>query len=114
MLLVSDKASKLRDLQYLSAKAIFDAAKEGDELADDLVDELTKYLGIAASHIAAVVDPEAFVIGGGVSKAGEILTNRIKQNYEKNVMFALQNKEFKLAELGNDAGIYGCAKMVID
>lgn len=114
LLLVSDKASKLRDLQYLSAKAIFDAAKEGDELADDLVDELTKYLGIAASHIAAVVDPEAFVIGGGVSKAGEILTNRIKQNYEKNVMFALQNKEFKLAELGNDAGIYGCAKMVID
>ena len=79
-----------------------------------MVDELTKYLGIAASHIAAVVDPEAFVIGGGVSKAGEILTNRIKQNYEKNVMFALQNKEFKLAELGNDAGIYGCAKMVID
>ena len=114
LLLVSDKASKLRDLQYLSAKAIFDAAKEGDELADDLVDELTKYLGIAASHIAAVVDPEAFVIGGGVSKAGVILTNRIKQNYEKNVMFALQNKEFKLAELGNDAGIYGCAKMVID
>ena len=114
LLLVSDKASKLRDLQYLSAKAIFDAAKEGDELADDLVDELTKYLGIAASHIAAVVDPEAFVIGGGVSKAGEILTNRIKQNYEQNVMFALQNKEFKLAELGNDAGIYGCAKMVID
>jgi len=112
LLLVSDKASKLRDLQYLSAKAIFDAAKEGDELADDLVDELTKYLGIAASHIAAVVDPEAFVIGGGVSKAGEILTNRIKQNYEKNVMFALQNKEFKLAELGNDAGIYGAARLM--
>ena len=114
LLLVSDKASKLRDLQYLSAKAIFDAAKEGDELADDLVDELTKYLGIAASHIAAVVDPEAFVIGGGVSKAGEILTNRIKQNYEKNVMFALQNKEFKLAELGNDAGIYGAARLILD
>lgn len=113
MLLVSDKPSKLRELQYLSAKTIFDAAKEGDELANDLVDQLTKYLGIAASHIAAVVDPEAFVIGGGVSKAGRILTNRIKENYEKNVMYALRNKEFKLAELGNDAGIYGCAKMVL-
>lgn len=113
LLLISDKASKLRDLQYLSAKAIFDAAKEGDELANDLVDQLAKYLGIAASHIAAVVDPEAFVIGGGVSKAGEILTTRIKQNYERNVMFALQNKEFKLARLGNDAGIYGCAKMIL-
>lgn len=114
LLLVSDKPSKLRELQYLSAKTIFDAAKEGDELANDLVDQLARYLGIAASHIAAVIDPEAFVIGGGVSKAGEILTSRIKQNYEKNVMFALQNKEFKLAELGNDAGIYGCAKMVLN
>lgn len=113
LLLVSEKPSKLRELQYLSAKAIFDAAKEGDELANDLVEQLSRYLGIAASHIAAVVDPEAFVIGGGVSKAGEILTSNIKKYYEKNVMFALQNKEFRLAELGNDAGIYGCAKMVL-
>lgn len=114
LLLVSSKPSKLRDIQYLSAKSIFDAAKEGDELANELVNQLVRYLGIAASHIAAVVDPEAFVIGGGVSKAGEILTTRIKENYEKNVMFALQNKEFKLAELGNDAGIFGCAKMVLE
>ena len=114
LLLVSNKPSKLRELQYLSAKGIFDVAKEGDELANDLVDQLTHYLGIAASHIAAVVDPEVFVIGGGVSKAGDILTTGIKENYEKNVMFALQHKEFKLAELGNDAGIYGCAKMVLD
>ena len=114
LLLVSNKPSKLRELQYLSAKGIFDVAKEGVELANDLVDQLTHYLGIAASHIAAVVDPEVFVIGGGVSKAGDILTTGIKENYEKNVMFALQNKEFKLAELGNDAGIYGCAKMVLD
>lgn len=113
MLLITDKPSRLRDLQYLSAKTIFDAAKDGDELGNELVDQLTRYLGVAASHIAAVVDPEVFVIGGGVSKAGEILTTRIKQNYEKNVMFALQNKDFKLAELGNDAGIYGCAKMVL-
>lgn len=113
LLLISDKPSKLRELQYLSAKTIFDAAKEGDELANDLVEQLGKYLGIAASHIAAVIDPEAFVIGGGVSKAGEMLTELIKKYYEKNVMFALQNKEFKLAKLGNDAGIYGSAKMIL-
>ena len=114
LLITSDKPSKLRDLQYLSAKAIFDCAKEGDELANDLVEQLGKYLGLAASHIAAVVDPDAFVIGGGVSKAGEMLTTLIKKYYEQNVMFALQNKEFRLAELGNDAGIYGCAKMVLE
>lgn len=114
LLITSDKASKLRELQYLSAKAIFDCAKEGDELANELVEQLGRYLGLAASHIAAVVDPDAFVIGGGVSKAGDMLTTMIKKYYEQNVMFALQNKDFRLAELGNDAGIFGCAKMVIE
>lgn len=114
LLFESDKPSKLRDIQYLSAKAIFDTAKEGDELANVLVDELGRYLGLACSHIAAVVDPQAFVIGGGVSKAGTILTDVIKKYYESNVMFALKGKVFELAQLGNDAGIYGCAKMVAD
>lgn len=114
LLFESDKPSKLRDIQYLSAKAIFDTAKEGDELANVLVDELGRYLGLACSHIAAVVDPQAFVIGGGVSKAGTILTDIIKKYYESNVMFALKGKVFELAQLGNDAGIYGCAKMVVD
>lgn len=109
----SSETSMLRDLQYISAKAIFDCAKDGDMLAKQLVEQLGSYLGIALSHIAAVVDPQVFVIGGGVSKAGDILTELIKKHYEKNVMFALKNKEFKLAELGNDAGIYGSAKMII-
>lgn len=113
LLVTSQKPSRLRDIQYLSAKAIFDCAKEGDELAGDLVEQLGRYLGIACSHVAAVVDPQVFVIGGGVSKAGSILIDVIKENYEKNVMFALKNKEFKLAELGNDAGMYGCVKMVL-
>lgn len=114
LLFKSDKPSKLRESQYLSAKEIFDCAKEGDELASELVEQLGKYLGTACSHIAAVVDPEAFVIGGGVSKAGEILTQTIKKYYEGNVMFALKGKEFKLALLGNDAGMYGSAKMVLN
>lgn len=110
----SDKPSTLRDVKELSAKAIFDAAKEGDSLAMEMVDQLGSYLGLACSHIAGVVDPEVFVIGGGVSRAGEILTDVICKNYDCNVMFALKGKEFHLAELGNDAGIYGSAKMVLD
>jgi glucokinase len=70
-------------------------------------------LGIALSHVAAVVDPEAFVIGGGVSKAGEMLLDVIKKHFEQNVMLALKGKEFKLATLGNDAGIYGSAKLIL-
>ena len=83
-------------------------------MAISLVDQLGKHLGIVASHVAAVIDPEAFVIGGGVSRAGTILTDVIKKHYESNVMYALKGKEFNLATLGNDAGIYGSAKMIID
>lgn len=109
----SKEPSKLRDIPYISAKIIFDLAKEGDALAIKSVEQLGKYLGIALSHVAAVVDPQAFVIGGGVSKAGEILTDVIKKYYENYVMYALKGKEFNLATLGNDAGIFGSAKLVI-
>ncbi len=113
LLHASDEPSKLRELHNLSSKAIFDCAKEGDSLANQLVEQLGRYLGIALSHVAHVVDPQAFVIGGGVSKAGAMLTDLVKKYYEQNVMLALKNKEFKLAELGNDAGIYGSAKLII-
>lgn len=114
ILAATDKASKLREMKDFTAKDIFDLAKDGDELCMESVEELGRYLGIACSHVAAVVDPQVFVIGGGVSRAGSILIDVIKKNYESNVMFALKNKEFKLAELGNDAGMYGCVKMVLD
>lgn len=106
--------SVLRSKENLTAKDIFDAAKEKDVLAAELVEELGEVLARALSHVAAVVDPEAFVIGGGVSKAGEILTTTIERHYNKGIMKALAGKEFRLATLGNDAGIYGCAKMMLD
>lgn len=98
----------------LSAKAVFDAAKVGDELAMDIVEEFGFYLGMALAHISQVIDPEVFVIGGGVARAGQIIIDEVSKNYEENVMFALKNKVFKMAELGNDAGIYGSARMVLD
>lgn len=112
--LANNHNSSLDKIGNLTAKDIFDEAKKGDELALSLVDQLGKHLGIVASHVAAVIDPEAFIIGGGVSKAGTMLTDVIKKHYESNVMYALKGKEFNLATLGNDAGIYGSAKMIID
>ena len=106
-------SSVLCEKENLTAKDIFDAAKEKDTLAEALVDELGLVLARALAHVAAVVDPEAFVIGGGVSKAGNILTDAIERHYNTGIMKALQNKEFRLATLGNDAGIYGCAKLVL-
>lgn len=104
----------LRTYIPLTAKDIFDEAKKGDETAMMLVDKLGSYLALAMTHVAAVADPKAFVIGGGVSRAGRILTDAIERHYNDNIMKALQNKEIRLAELGNDAGIYGAASMVID
>ena len=98
----------------LSAKAVFDAAKAGDELAMDIVEKFGFYLGMALAHISQVIDPEVFVIGGGVARAGQIIIDEVSKNYEENVMFALKNKAFKMAELGNDAGIYGSIRMVLD
>jgi glucokinase len=109
----SQEASTLRDILELSAKDVFDCAKAGDKLALLVVDKACRYLGVAMAQIAQVIDPEAFIIGGGVSKAGEIITETTKKHYNMHVMNSLKNKEFKLAILGNDAGIYGAAKLIL-
>ena len=109
----SDKPSKLRDVKTISAKEIFDAAKEGDELAQSLAEEHGKYLGLALANVACVVDPDAFVIGGGVSKAGDILIDITKKYFEEYAFHACRNASFKLATLGNDAGIFGAAASIL-
>lgn len=114
LLAETEEASVLRNAEEISAKAIFDAAKENDALALKAVDILCRMLATALEHVATVVDPEVFVIGGGVSRAGEILTVNIEKYYNELVMSALAGKKFVLATLGNDAGIYGSAKMALD
>ena len=110
----SDEATTLRNMEDLSAKIIFDEAKAGDEIAKGLVDELGKILGSALSNIACVVNPEVVVIGGGVSKAGEILLTTISKHFREQCFHACSTTEFALAKLGNDAGMYGCMKMILD
>lgn len=106
------RATVLRDADPLSAKAIFDAAKEGDEVAKELVDELCGMLGKALANIAAVADPEVFVIGGGVSNAGDILISGIRERYEACAFHACAKTEITRAKLGNDAGMYGCVRLL--
>lgn len=98
----------------LSAKSVFDAVKAKDAVAMEIAEEFGRYLGEGLAAIACVTNPEAFVIGGGVSKAGEILMDYIRPYYEKKVFHASREVKFELATLGNDAGIYGAAKLVLD
>lgn len=97
-----------------SAKDIFDAAKANDKVALQMVSALGKMLGKALASISCVVNPQVFVIGGGVSRAGEILIEAIRKEYVHYAFHASTNTPFKLAELGNDAGMYGCIKMVLE
>ncbi len=106
--------SPLRDIPELTAKDVLDFAKEGDTLACQVMDFVCDCLGFALANISAVVDPEAFVIGGGVSKAGSFLTDKISHYYNKYAFTPCKNKEFLIATLENDAGIYGSAKMILE
>lgn len=109
----SDKDSVLRNGE-VSAKSVFDAVKAGDELAMEVAKQFGEYLGKGLGIIAGVINPEIFVIGGGVSKAGEVLFDYIRPAYEATAFHACKDTPFALATLGNDAGIYGAAKMVLD
>lgn len=100
--------------QDFTAKDVFDAAKAGDPLALQLVEKVGDYLGRSLAQIACVADPEAFVIGGGMAKAGEILLQSVQKYFRRYAFHACEKIEFKLAELGNTAGIYGSAKMILD
>lgn len=112
LLLSSKEASSLRAIENFTAKDVFDEAKKGDKLAAEAVEKLGEYLGIAAAHIACVIDPEIFVIGGGVSKAGEVLIHTVQKYYKEKAFKGSRDAAFALASLGNDAGIYGAAKML--
>ena len=98
----------------ITAKDVFEAAAQGDALAKAHIEETMRILAFGLSQVASVVDPEIFVIGGGVSKAGDILVDLLKKYYSEMAFHASKEAEFALAMLGNDAGIYGCAQMVLE
>lgn len=109
----TEKESSLRSMDTITAKDIFDAAKAGDEFAKDQVKALGQKLALASGNIALMVDPEVFVIGGGVSKAGQILLDAVEEYYKKYTFGKAQESKFVLATLGNDAGIYGAASLML-
>ncbi|MBR4732157.1 MAG: ROK family glucokinase [Lachnospiraceae bacterium] len=107
-----DAPSALRGGE-VSAKTVFDAVKAGDAVAIEIAEQFGDYLGKGLAAVAAVVNPEVFVIGGGVSKAGEILLSYVKPAFAKYVFYPCGKAEFKLATLGNDAGIFGAAALIL-
>ncbi len=109
-----NRDSVMRNAKSMNAKVVFDAVKAGDAVAMEVAEEFGRVLGIGLAIVADVVNPEVFVIGGGVSRGGQIVIDYIEKNYNKYVFHASRGVKFALATLGNDAGIYGSAKLVID
>ncbi len=108
----TDAPSKMR-IDDLTAKDVWDAVKEGDTLAIQVAERFGNYLGTTLATLATVTDPQIIVIGGGVSKAGQVLLDYVTEPFQKHAFPAIRSTEFSLATLGNDAGIYGAAKMVL-
>ena len=104
----------LHGMHNVTCKDIFDAAKAGDKVALEVMDEYYEYLGEFLGSLCSVIDPEVVVMGGGVSKAGDMLLTGVEPYFHKYVFHAASNVKFALASLGNDAGAYGAFKLALD
>ena len=110
----TDTPSSLRALDKIVAKDVFDAAKAGDQLALEVLEQVYAYMGEFIANICCVVNPQIVVFGGGVSRAGEPLLEGVKRYFAKWGYHACQETKFALATLGNDAGAYGAFKLVAE
>ena len=108
-----DAPSSLRSLETITAKDVFDVGKAGDEAALAILEQVYNYMGRFLAAICCVTNPEVVVLGGGVSKAGQVLLDGAKRYFDKYVFHGCKNVRFVLATLGNDAGAYGAFKLVL-
>ena len=110
----NDVPSDLNGISPLTCKDIFDAAKAGDQAANKILDQVYAYMGLFLGNVCSTVNPEVVVIGGGVSKAGDMLVKGVEPYFHKHVFHAAGGAKFTMASLGNDAGAYGAFKLALD
>jgi len=113
-LATNDTATSLREIENLTCKDIFDAAKAEDAAALEILDQVYRYMGLFLASVCSTVNPEVVVIGGGVSKAGDMLVKGVEPYFHKHVFHAAGGAKFTMASLGNDAGAYGAFKLALD
>jgi len=112
----SDVQTSLRNIENLGAKDVMDAAKAGDPVGLESLEVCAKYLALAISYAILTVDPELIILGGGMSKTGPILIDKVKEYIDLYTHIADHHADVVIAELSNDAGMYGaaaCAESII-
>ncbi len=110
--LAVNESSTTLTMETITAKTVIEAAKAGDSLAEEIVNQIATILGKALANIAVIVNPEIFAVGGGVSNAGIYFMEKVEKAYQNYVFYACRETPVVVAELGNDAGIYGCMGML--
>lgn len=109
----SQLESVLQSRGRIEAKDVFDCAREGDPLSVEVVEEVAFHLGLALANLGNTLNPEKIVLGGGVSKAGTILLDKVQANFDKYAFPRVkQSTEISIAILGNDAGVIGAGWLV--
>ena len=101
-------------MESITCKDIFDLSAQGDTLALEIREEYFDFLGQFLANVCCVVDPEAVILGGGVSKAGQPLLDGVRKYFLSYMFHTGREIVFALAKLGNDAGIYGGFQMARD
>jgi|LSQX01.2.fsa_nt_gb glucokinase len=107
------KRSVLSEIPNLTAENIIIAAEQGDRLATETLNYTMRFLAKTIVDVSQVVDPEIFIIGGGLSNAGDFLLDIITKHYNELSIFSRRKTGIVLAELGNDAGIFGAARLAL-
>ncbi len=107
------RLARLAGLGELTAKDVFERAARGDEACAAVADRACDYLGRGLAAACVTFDPEAVILGGGVAKAGETLRARVEDAFRRYAFHACRETRVLLATLGNDAGIYGCARLAM-
>lgn len=100
------------DMTKINAKTAFDAAKQGDETGQKVVEQYIRYVAEGLINIINIFQPEVVAIGGGVSKEGEYLLKPLRELVSSGVYTrGVSQTQIKTAQLGNDAGIVGAAML---
>lgn len=109
---IKDTESKLRSYENFSAKKVIDLAKGGDALSIEIIDKAMEYLARVLAKVSYIINPDIFIIGGGISNAGDFIIKQITKHYYALVKPFISKTNFEIATLGNKAGIYGACYLV--
>ncbi len=110
---IKNVESLLSTFENITPKEVFECASKGDKLALEVVDYTSNYLGIGIASLINIFDPEMIIIGGGVSKVGDMLFDRLKKvALERSFEVMSNTVKIVPASLGTDAGLIGALAIV--